>query len=168
MGTIEAPSLRAKRSNPEPQSKSGLLRRCAPRNDELKLAIAIALLSGGVCGNSAYACSLVNVAASTAEAVTVSGYYWIVSGLVGGIVILLEIYQRRSPSIILVATVALLIFHPRWTVAPGYGPDCTFQNVEASQFVLAGICLLLGYQVFRIVRSRKDVTPRCRPSSPQE
>src|ERR1700722_15839667 len=33
--TESTPSLRAKRSNPESQRKSGLLRRFAPRNDEL-------------------------------------------------------------------------------------------------------------------------------------
>jgi hypothetical protein len=31
--------LRAKRSNPEPHQRTGLLRRCAPRNDEPRLAM---------------------------------------------------------------------------------------------------------------------------------
>jgi hypothetical protein len=50
----------------------------------------------------------------------------------------------------------LLAFHPRWTMAPVYGPDCSFQNVEASQFVLATICLVLGYQIFGILRSHRS------------
>jgi hypothetical protein len=105
--------------------------------------------------DSAFACSLVNAAASTAESITTSDYYWIASGLLGGLVIFIELYQRRWLSIISSITVVILFFHPRWTVAPIYGPDCTFQNVEASQFVLAAICLLLGYQIFRMVRFRR-------------
>jgi hypothetical protein len=84
----------------------------------------------------------------------VSGYYWIASSMLGGVVICIELYQRRW-SFILALCVGLLVFHPRWTVSPIYGPDCSFQNVEASQLVLTVICLLLGYQVFRTVRSHK-------------
>jgi hypothetical protein len=119
--------------------------------------IALLLLWGSLRPSSARACSLVNVAASTADSVTASGHYWIISGLLGAIVIWIELYQRRWRPIIVVTTLALLVFHPRWTVAPGYGPDCSFQNVEASQCVLAGICLLLGYQIFRTIRSRSKL-----------
>lgn len=105
--------------------------------------------------DAALACSLVNAAGSTAEAVTTTGYYWIASGVIGGLVIFIELYQRRWRSMISAFVAILLIFHPRWTVAPAYGPDCTFQNVEASQFVLAAILLLLGYQVFRMTRLRR-------------
>jgi len=94
--------------------------------------------------------------AATRNAVTISGYYWIGTGLLGIAVISIEIWQRRW-SLILVACLALLIFHPRWTVLPVYGPDCSFTNVEASQYVLVVICLLLGYQIFRFVRSNKKV-----------
>ena len=119
--------------------------------------LAAPLLLASFYIESAFACSFVNAAASTAESVTTSSYYWLASGLLGGLVIFIELYQRRWSSIISAIIVILLIFHPKWTVAPIYGPDCTFQNVEASQFVLAAICLLLGYQSLRMIRSRRQL-----------
>ena len=116
---------------------------------------AALLFLAGIHIDSAFACSLVNAAASTAESMTTSSYYWIVSGLLGGLVVFIELYQRRWSSIISAIIAVLLIFHPRWTVAPAYGPDCTFQNVEASQFVLAAICFLLGCQIVRMIRARR-------------
>jgi hypothetical protein len=118
----------------------------------LKLATLL-LLFGSSCGNSAFACSLVNVAVSTANSVTISGYYWIASGVLGCAIVCIELYRVRR-SLILAITVALLVFHPRWMLAPLYGPDCTFQNVQASQFVLIAI-LLLGYEIFRVARSHR-------------
>jgi hypothetical protein len=44
-------------------------------------------------------------------------------------------------------TLALLVFHPRWTLPSFYRPDCVFANVQASQFVLATIVLMLGYRM---------------------
>jgi hypothetical protein len=113
------------------------------------------LLLGSFYAESAFACSLVNAVASTANSVTVSGYYLLVSGVLGGLIICIELLQRRRP-LILAVTMGLLAFHPRWTMAPVYGPDCSFQNVEASQFVLATICLVLGYQIFGILRSHRS------------
>jgi hypothetical protein len=111
----------------------------------------------GLCADSALACSFVNEAAARANSVVESGYYWIGSGVLGVVVACVELHQRRW-SIILALSIGLLVFHPKWTVAPIHGPDCVFLNVEASQFVLAVICLLLGYQVFRIVRARRSRT----------
>src|SRR4051794_1605935 len=104
----------------------------------LRLA-TILLFFGSFSSDSTLACSLGNGAASTVEAVTTAGYYWIASSVLGGLVILIELSLRRWLSIISAIIVVLLIFHPTWTVAPAYGPDCSFQNVEASQFVLAVI-----------------------------
>jgi hypothetical protein len=85
------------------------------------------------------------VQASINEALTTSAVYWMISILVGGVVIGLTVYQRRW-SLILIVTVALLAFHPRWTFPTSYEPDCTFVNIEASQLVLAILILILGYQ----------------------
>jgi hypothetical protein len=100
------------------------------------------------------ACSLVDVEASTAKAVATSGTYWIISILLGGMIIGFEVYQRRR-SLILVLTAALLIFHPRWTVPSLYMPDCMFINVQASQAVLAVLVVMLGYRVIKILLARR-------------
>ena len=84
------------------------------------------------------------------NATAVSGTYWIVSILLGAVIIGLEIYHKRW-SLILALTIALLVFHPRWTVPPLYMPDCTFINVQASQVVLAVLVLMLGYRVIGIL-----------------
>jgi len=81
-----------------------------------------------------------------ANATAVSGNYWIASILLGGALIGLEFRERRFwlfPTI----TLALLVFHPRWTLPSLYGPDCGFANVETSQEVLATIALMLGYRM---------------------
>jgi len=81
-----------------------------------------------------------------ANAAAVSLNYWIASILFGGALIGLEFRQRRFwlfPTI----TLALLAFHPRWTLPSLFGPDCVFVNVQTSQFVLATIVLMLGYRM---------------------
>jgi hypothetical protein len=81
-----------------------------------------------------------------ANAAAVSVNYWIASILFGGALIGLEFRQRRFwlfPTI----TLALLVFHPAWTLPALHGPDCTFDNVQTSQFVLATIVLMLGYRM---------------------
>jgi hypothetical protein len=81
-----------------------------------------------------------------ANAAAVSANYWIASILFGGALIGLECRQRRFwlfPGIAL----ALLVFHPRWTLPSFFGPDCVFANIQASQFVLATIVLMLGYRM---------------------
>ena len=99
-----------------------------------------------LCAEPASACSFVNAEAAMANAAAVSVNYWIASILFGGTLIGLEFRQRRFwlfPTI----TLALLVFHPRWTLPSFHGPDCVFANVQASQFVLATIVLMLGYRI---------------------
>lgn len=108
------------------------------------------LMPGLLCAVPAFACSLVNEAVSISNAVALSGTYWIVSILLGGVIIGLEVYHKRW-SLILAVTVGLLIFHPRWTVSALYMPDCTFINVQASQAILAVLIAMLGFRVIKIL-----------------
>jgi hypothetical protein len=102
--------------------------------------------------NTASACSMVNEELARWDSVVVSGYYWIASMVLGSIIVGIVVYRRRWLWSPLVAT-ALLVFHPTWTVAPLHGPDCSFQNVEASQYILILIGLILAYLIFSIWRS---------------
>jgi hypothetical protein len=89
---------------------------------------------------------MMNVEAAIVNAVAVSARYWIASILLGGVLIGLEFRQRRFwlfPTIAL----ALLVFHPHWTLPSFFRPDCVFVNVETSQVVLAAIALMLGYRM---------------------
>jgi hypothetical protein len=100
---------------------------------------------------SAFACSPVSVAASTAEAVRIGYYYWIASALLAIAVIYIEVACRRL-SLILVVAAALAILHPAWMMSPGFFPNCKFQNVEASKAVLFVLCAMLIYQSIRLWR----------------
>jgi hypothetical protein len=58
------------------------------------VSVALLLVSG-LFADWALACSFVNAVTATANSVAESGYYWIVSGLLGGVVICIELYQKR-------------------------------------------------------------------------
>ena len=117
----------------------------------------IAAFSPVMFAGTASACSLVSVEAARWESIVVAGYYWIASIVLGAAIVGIVVYCRRwlwSP----VVVTALLVFHPTWTVAPHYYTDCSFQNVEASKFVLILIALLLAYQIFSIKRSSRKAS----------
>lgn len=113
--------------------------------------------------NVASACSLVDARTAISDSVIKSSYYWIASVVLGTIIAGIVIYYRRwlwSPIVVTI----LLIFHPTWTVTPSFGPDCSFQNVEASQWVLTLIGLLLAYQLFSIWRWSSEVSSQSKRS----
>ena len=118
---------------------------------ELATRFALFLLLGNILLESPVgACSFVNVEAARVGAISTSKYYWMAAAVVGALVIGVEVYNRWS--LLLGITVLLLVFHPGWLLPPTHGPDCQFINVQGSQAVLAVICILLGYQVFRMIR----------------
>ncbi|MGY3036710.1 hypothetical protein ACVIIV_005880 [Bradyrhizobium sp. USDA 4354] len=102
----------------------------------------------------AIACSLVNVEGSTAEAVKMANYYWAASGLLGAALVMVALYRRRW-KLNLAVVIALLAFHPARTVRPFHAPDCSFDNVVASQAVLWLLGLMFAYQLFRTWRDKQ-------------
>lgn len=124
----------------------------------LRRPLVVALLTVALLVHSStelFACSLIDLKRAEAHALSTSGMYWIISGILGGAVVCLDVFQKRL-SIEAVLAAALIIFHPRWTVRPSlFWTDCTFENVLDSQIVLAVICLLLGVRTFRFLRARK-------------
>jgi hypothetical protein len=117
-----------------------------PADCALLGGLASLFLIALLCTEPASACSFVNAKAAMANAAAISVNYWIASILFGGALTGLEFRQRRFwlfPTI----TLALLVFHPRWTLPSLYEPDCVFVNVQTSQFVLATIVLMLGYRM---------------------
>jgi hypothetical protein len=122
-------------------------------NARVALISAVLLLVANLRVDSAFACSLVSEAASAANSVKLSGYYWLMSGAIGAMMICIAILQRRL-SFLMVLALVLVLFHPGWTVPPIHGPDCEFLNVQASQLVFIMVCLLFVFQIFKIVRSR--------------
>jgi hypothetical protein len=115
---------------------------------------ALSMLFAGLWPALSQACSLISVEWSTEESIRISIYYWMGSAVVGAMCIAAGLYRGRW-ILTLVVVVAVLIFHPSWTVRPVYGPDCTFANVEASQASLILVGFLLSYHLFRIVRARR-------------
>lgn len=123
----------------------------------LPLRFCIGVIASALVWMIAYpalACSWANDAAARAHSVTSSNYYWAATGLLGCIVIVLEL-RRRWLSVIMGLAALLVVFHPAWTLRPNYGPDCSFQNVEASQYDFIIICILLIYQLVRYLRTAR-------------
>jgi hypothetical protein len=93
------------------------------------------------------------------SAVVLSTRYWIASILLGAVLIGLEFRQRRF-WLFPIITLALLVFHPVWTLPSSFGPDCVFVNVETSQVVLAAIALMLGYRLLgQLLTRRQKIAP---------
>jgi predicted cobalt transporter CbtA len=88
-----------------------------------------------------------------ADAVATSDKYWIASLLIGAVLMGLEAYQKRW-SIILVLTIALLVFHPHLTVHPFPTPSCEFASVQDSQVVTAVLAMMLAYRVVKMFVQR--------------
>ena len=117
------------------------------------VALAVLFLLAGLWPEFVHACSLVDVEAAKEESIRISNSYWIGSAVLGAICIAAGYYRGHwIPSLVIVA--AVLIFHPRWTMDPLYGPDCAFRNVEASELALALIGVLLSYHLFQIYKAR--------------
>jgi hypothetical protein len=70
-------------------------------------------------------------------------------------VICIDVYRGRL-SLAFVSTVALLIFHPTWTISSTRQIDCgVFTNAVASQIVLLAIGALAGVTLVGFVRSER-------------
>jgi hypothetical protein len=89
-----------------------------------------------------------NLDSFIADAEATTHKYWIASILIGATVMCLEAYQKRW-SIILVVTIAVLVFHPHLTVRAFPMPSCDFISVQASQGVLALLVFMLGYLLIK-------------------
>ena len=99
----------------------------------------------------ALACSLVDVAAARAEAVEIAGYHFLAACTFAAASAGVDLYQRRWSIVSLVA-LALVAFHPYWTMRPFYNTACQFLNVQASQAVLLVLAALMTFRLLRLVR----------------
>lgn len=115
--------------------------------------VALLVLGSLLLESPVDACSFINVEVAHANALAESERYWLASAIVGALVIGVEAHNKRWPLLLGVA-VSLPVFHPRWLLPSSHGPDCQFINVQGSQAVLVIMCILLAYQVFRMIRSR--------------
>lgn len=102
----------------------------------------------------AYGCTFIDTGAAMAAAVEKSKEYFYVTTAIATATIGICLYRKRW--LVVIAAIALLTFHPWWTVSPSYGPDCEFLNVQVSKLVLAAMCILLGYTVLKMVRARES------------
>jgi lysylphosphatidylglycerol synthetase-like protein (DUF2156 family) len=122
----------------------------------LKFVAALLLLLGGLLWTTTVsACSVRSLDVLIAGAVATSRKYWIASILIGVVVMSLEAYLKRW-SLILAATIALLVFHPHLTLLAFPKPSCEFISVQASQAVLAVLVMMLGYLIVRLLMSRRS------------
>ena len=112
-------------------------------------------------GAPAVACSLVNPAEYMFSAVTLAARFWLASLLLGGLILCLDLYEKRLSLALpmagcLVLAWGLIVYrHPAWEGAfiGGYAPDCTVPLVEMSQYVLGLMSALLGWRIFQAARS---------------
>jgi hypothetical protein len=128
----------------------------------LKLLCAVLLLLGGLLWTTTVsACSVRSLDGLIAGAIATSRKYWIASILIGVVVMSLEAYLKRW-SLILAATIALLIFHPHLTLLAFPKPSCEFISVQASQAVLVVLLMMLGYRIVRMLVSRRGAGRKTR------
>ena len=108
-----------------------------------------------ITSRAANACSVYNVESFIEGIVVVSRWYWLASIIIVGLA--LFVHFRRTNSIILPAIlVALIIFHPSWTVSPMFGPDCVGQSIVASKLVIFVLVCILVYEFVRYLMCRKQ------------
>lgn len=113
------------------------------------------LLAGLPWAPPALACSIDNLRLAEINAVIESGYYWMASFLIGGVVICIEVYRGRlSPELAL--TVGLLIFHPTWTLLTRDFFCGDFANAMAAKAELELICALAGLTLVRFIGSNRN------------
>ena len=96
----------------------------------------------------AASCSLVDVEASALASIALSNSYWIGTTLLVAAIFLLDVLEKKW-SLTFVVSALIVIFHPAWTIPPLHMPDCTFVNVESSQWAAV---FLTGVLVFRALR----------------
>jgi hypothetical protein len=107
-------------------------------------------------GAPAGACSLLNPAEYMFSAVTLAARFGLASLLLGGLILCLDLYEKRLSLALpmagwLVLPWGLFVYqHPAWDGAflGGYAPDCTVLLVEMSQYVLGLVSALLGWRIF--------------------
>lgn len=136
--------------------KSCMLK-CPTSSRKLKLAgIFIgALFAMPLLSVPGAACSFVDAEASMNRSVNISSYYFWASLALCLIIAGIDILERRW-SIPLILSSILLAFHPWWMVAPIYGPDCSFINIEASKLVALAIIGMLIVRAFRFLKRRRN------------
>lgn len=109
----------------------------------------------------AVACSLVDPDAYMFSAATLAARLWLASLLLGGLILCLDLYEKRLSLALLIAVVVisawgLIVYQqPAWQGQGGrnYNPDCTVPLVEVSQYVLGLMSALLAYRIFQTARS---------------
>src|SRR5262245_20224649 len=72
----------------------------------------------------AAACSFVDTEASIAASIAEARLHWIGAGLLVAAILVLDFLEKRG-SLSLILGIAVVAFHPAWTVSPYFHADCT-------------------------------------------
>lgn len=99
----------------------------------------------------AASCSFVDTEVSILASIALSKSYWIGTALLVAAIFLLDVLGRKR-SLAFVIGLLIVVFHPAWTVPPLFYPDCTFTNVEASQWAAMLLTFVLVFRAFRYFR----------------
>lgn len=120
-------------------------------NEEVRSLAFIVLL---LCcwPDMATACSFVDDNTARLNSLVMANWYWLISGGVMVAIIWFELRQKRR--ILMLPGLILVVFHPRWTVPPSFGMDCSFQNIQAAQLVLALLLIFCTVSIYRYRTSR--------------
>ena len=110
----------------------------------------------------AASCSFVNPEASILAPITEARFYWIGTALFVIAIFVLDFWEKRI-SLDFVLGVIIVSFHPAWTIPPIFHADCTFENINASQWA---VILLMSALILRVSlsRRRRKVVPALRNS----
>ena len=108
----------------------------------------------------AMACLPANPSEFMFSSVTLAARFWLASLLLGGLILCLDLYEKRLSFALplagwVVFASGLVIYqHPAWRGGRfGYSSDCTVPIIEVSQYVLALVSALFAYRIFQSLRS---------------
>jgi hypothetical protein len=106
------------------------------------------------------ACSLVSPAQYLEAAVASAARHWVASVFLAGLILCLDVHQRKVSLALPIAALLLLAWGfvvyraPHWQGEGDYAPDCTVPLLQYLQYVLGLTSVLLAYRVFRAIRSK--------------
>ena len=120
-------------------------------------ALGIAFLYVAVASPAA-PCTFINAEAAILASIAEAEFYWIGTALLVTAILVLDFLEKRW-SVDFALGVAIVAFHPAWTISPWFYPDCTFENVDTSQWAAVLLTSALILRVFRYHRRRKAGVP---------
>ena len=105
----------------------------------------------------AASCSFVDPEAAIVAAIAEARFYWMAAALLVAAIFVLDVLEKRI-AVDAVLGALVVVLHPAWTIPPFFHADCTFENVNVSQWASILLASALALRVLRFYRRPKVST----------